>query len=120
MTNLETEPSPLPPPSPAPIEPAERRWARSDDRVVFGVAGGLARALAIEPLLVRIAFVVLALFSGIGIVLYFAALLLLADSPLSRPPSTFRRVVGIIAVLVAARWLIGGDARLPAAGWVVA
>jgi phage shock protein PspC (stress-responsive transcriptional regulator) len=120
MTNLETEPSPLPPPRPAPIEPTERRWARSDDRVVFGVAGGLARALAIEPLLVRIAFVVLALFSGIGIVLYFAALLLLADSPLSRPPSTFRRVVGIIAVLVAARWLIGGDARLPAAGWVVA
>ena len=67
MTNLETEPSPLPPPRPAPLEPTERRWARSDDRVVFGVAGGLARALAIEPLLVRIAFGVLALFSGIGV-----------------------------------------------------
>jgi phage shock protein PspC (stress-responsive transcriptional regulator) len=120
MTNLETEPSPLPPPRPAPLEPTERRWARSDDRVVFGVAGGLARALAIEPLVVRIAFVVMSLFSGIGVLLYLAALLLLADSPTARPPSTVRRVVGIVAVLLSARWLFGGDARLPEAGWVVA
>jgi len=70
------------------------RWARSDDRVVLGVAGGLGRALAIDPLVIRIAFVVLALFSGVGIVLYIAALLLLADSPSSPPPSTIRRIVG--------------------------
>jgi phage shock protein PspC (stress-responsive transcriptional regulator) len=120
MTNLETEPSPLPPPSPAPIEPTERRWARSDDRVVLGVAGGLARALAIDPLFVRIGFVVMALFSGVGILLYVAGLLLLADSSTAHPPSIIRRVVGGIAVLIAARWLFGGDARLPAAGWVVA
>ncbi len=120
MTNLETEPSPLPPPSPAPIEPTERRWARSDDRVVLGVAGGLARALAIDPLFVRIGFVVMALFSGVGVLLYVAGLLLLADSPIARPPSVVRRVIGGIAVLIAARWLFGGDAHLPAAGWVIA
>ena len=120
MTNVETEPSPLPPPSPAPIEPTERRWARSDDRVVLGVAGGLARALAIDPLFVRIAFVVMALFSGVGILLYVAGLLLLANSPTSRTPSIVRRVIGSVAVLIAARWLFGGDARLPASGWVVA
>jgi phage shock protein PspC (stress-responsive transcriptional regulator) len=120
MTNIETEPSPLPPPSPAPIEPTERRWARSDERVVFGVAGGLARALAIEPLLVRIAFVVMALFSGVGVVLYLAGLAMLADSPTSPPPSMIRRIVGAIAVLAAARWLFAGDAHLPAGGWVVA
>src|SRR5512138_1056046 len=60
QSNIDTEPGPLPPPLPAPIEPAERRWARSEDRVVLGVAGGLARGLAIDPLFVRIAFVVLA------------------------------------------------------------
>ncbi len=120
MTNVETEPSPLPPPSSAPVEPTERRWARSDDRVVFGVAGGLARALAIEPLFVRVGFVVMALFSGVGILLYLAGLLLLADSPISRPPSMIRRVIGCIVVLISARWLLGGDAHLPGAGWVVA
>ncbi|MGZ4671208.1 MAG: PspC domain-containing protein [Ilumatobacteraceae bacterium] len=120
MTNIETEPSPLPPPSPAPIETTERRWARSDDRVVLGVAGGLARALAIEPLLVRIAFVVMALFSGVGVLLYVAGLLLLANSPTSPAPSIVRRIVGSVAVLIAARWLFAGDAHLPAAGWVVA
>ena len=48
MTNLETEPAPLPPPTPL-SPPHENRWARSADRVVLGVAGGLGRALALEP-----------------------------------------------------------------------
>ena len=119
MTNLDTEPAPLPPPAPA-AQPPERRWARSADRVLFGVAAGLGRALAIEPLLVRLAFVILALFSGVGIVLYIAAFLLLADSPESPPPSVVRRVLGAIAVLLCARWVFGGGAHLPAPGWVLA
>ncbi|MBK5333658.1 MAG: PspC domain-containing protein [Ilumatobacteraceae bacterium] len=119
MTNLDTEPAPLPPPTPV-ADHHDRRWARSDDRVVLGVAGGLGRALAIDPLVIRIAFVVLALFSGVGVVLYVAALLLLADSPSSPPSSTFRRIAGSVVILLAARWLFSGNARLPAAGWVVA
>ncbi len=118
MTNLETEPAPLPPPTP--LTPPENRWARSDDRVVLGVAGGLGRALALEPLFVRIAFVLLALFSGVGILLYVAALALLADSPTSRPPSVLRRIVGAVAILLSMRWLFSGGASLPNPGWVVA
>ena len=34
---------------------------------------GLGRALAIDPLLIRIAFVVLGLFSGVGVLVYIAA-----------------------------------------------
>ncbi|MEP7112511.1 MAG: PspC domain-containing protein [Ilumatobacteraceae bacterium] len=120
MTNLATEPSPLPPPTPATVPTQERRWARSNERVVFGVAGGLGRALAIDPLFVRIAFVVLGLFSGVGIVVYAACLALLADSPTSPPPSTLRRIAGGVAVLISMRWLFNGEARLPGAGWVVA
>ena len=120
MTNLETEPTPLPPPTPADAPRHQHRWARSSDRIVLGVAGGLGRALAIEPLFVRIAFVVLGLFSGVGIVLYVAALALLADSPTSSPPSTIRRIAGAVAVLASTRWLFNGNARLPGAGWVVA
>ena len=119
MTNLETEPATLPPPTPT-SPPPERRWARSDDRIVLGVAGGLGRALAIEPMVVRIAFVVLGLFSGVGILLYIAGLALLADSPTSPPPSTIRRIAGAGVALIAARVLLDGDAHLPDAGWVLA
>jgi phage shock protein PspC (stress-responsive transcriptional regulator) len=118
MTELETESTPLPPPTPAPLP--ERRWARSDDRVVFGVAGGLGHALAIDPLFVRIAFVVLALFSGVGVIFYIAALALLADSPTSPQPTTVRRIAGAVAILLSARWLFNGEAGLPDTGWVVA
>ena len=120
MTNLETEPAPLPPPTPAATPPHDHRWARSDDRIVLGVAAGLGRALAIDPLLIRIAFVVLGLFSGVGVLVYIAALLLLADSPTSPPPSAVRRIAGIVAALASMSWLIGGDADLPDTGWVVA
>ncbi|MEO8267967.1 MAG: PspC domain-containing protein [Ilumatobacteraceae bacterium] len=120
MTNLETEPAALPPPAPATPPTPDRRWARSDDRIVLGVAGGLGRALAIEPLFVRIAFVALGLFSGVGIVMYVAGLALLADSPTSPPTSTARRIGGGIAVLLSLRWLFNGEAHLPGAGWVVA
>src|SRR5471030_413037 len=120
MTNLETEPTPLPPPTPAGAPTQDHRWARSEDRIVLGVAGGLGRALAIDPLFIRIAFVVLGLFSGIGILLYIAGYALLADSPTSRPPFTIRRVCGAVAVLISLRWLFNGEARLPGAGWVVA
>lgn len=41
-----------------------------DDRKVAGVAAGIARHLDIDPLLVRIAFVVLTFFGGGGLILY--------------------------------------------------
>jgi phage shock protein PspC (stress-responsive transcriptional regulator) len=40
------------------------------DRVVAGVAGGLARYLRTDPLLVRLFFVLFALADGIGLLLY--------------------------------------------------
>ncbi len=46
------------------------------DRKVAGVAGGLARHLDIDPVILRVAFVVLAFFGGAGIILYAAVWLL--------------------------------------------
>ncbi len=48
-----------------------------DRRVVGGVAAGLARHLDIDPLIVRVAFVVLALFGGVGTLAYALVWLLL-------------------------------------------
>ncbi|MBM3958439.1 MAG: PspC domain-containing protein [SAR202 cluster bacterium] len=42
----------------------------SDDRMLFGVAGGLADCFDIDPVLVRVGFVIAGLRSGIGVIAY--------------------------------------------------
>jgi phage shock protein PspC (stress-responsive transcriptional regulator) len=49
------------------------------DRMLGGVAGGLAQYFNVDPMIVRIAFVVLTLFGGAGIPLYLAGLLLIPE-----------------------------------------
>ena len=44
---------------------------RGPDRVIAGVSSGVARALNVDPILVRVGFVVLSIAGGIGIPLYF-------------------------------------------------
>ncbi len=99
------------PPTPAPAGP--RRFERSSaDRVVGGVAGGLGRYFDIDPTLVRIAFVALALLGGAGIVVYVAALLLVPlDDARAGPPASGREravAIGVVLVLVIAVLAVGG------------
>jgi phage shock protein PspC (stress-responsive transcriptional regulator) len=49
------------------------------DRMLGGVAGGVARYLGVDPTIVRIAFVVLTVFGGAGIPIYLAGLLLIPE-----------------------------------------
>jgi phage shock protein PspC (stress-responsive transcriptional regulator) len=58
---------------------ASIRRTVGDRRRVAGVAGGLARHLDIDPLIVRVAFVVLTFFGGAGLVLYIACWLLVPE-----------------------------------------
>lgn len=51
----------------------------SDDRHIAGVAGGLARHLDIDPIIVRVALVVLVFFGGSGLLLYGAIWLLVPE-----------------------------------------
>src|SRR3954454_9018133 len=46
------------------------RMRRGSDRVVAGVASGIAHELGVDPIVVRIAFVVLTVASGAGIPIY--------------------------------------------------
>ena len=49
------------------------------DRVIGGVAGGIAQYLNIDPILIRLAFVVLALVSGTGVMIYSILWLLIPE-----------------------------------------
>jgi phage shock protein PspC (stress-responsive transcriptional regulator) len=49
------------------------------DRMLAGVASGAARYLGIDPLLVRLGFVVLVFVGGLGIPLYLASWLLIPE-----------------------------------------
>ena len=52
--------------------PAEQRVLRRSrtDRVIAGVCGGLGRYLGIDPVMLRIAFVLLVVSGGFGLLLY--------------------------------------------------
>lgn len=96
----DTEYRPIPPPPAAP-PPAELRRSR-EDRVLGGVCGGLARYLGVEPALVRVVTVILALASGVGVPAYLVAWVVIpedGDAP-ARP-------AGQAATAVAGAMLLG-------------
>lgn len=84
---------------------------RADDRVVGGVASGIGDFLNVDPLLIRIAFVGLMVFGGLGLLLYVGGWLLIpeetgndsiAEQLLDRTGLTTRRfLLGLL-------FLIGG------------
>lgn len=81
------------PPAPMPGEPRVLRRS-STDKVIAGVCSGLGRYLGIDPVLLRIAFVVLAIAGGGGVLLYLIAWLVIPEEKAgeslgeARPPST--------------------------------
>ncbi|HXW38264.1 MAG TPA: PspC domain-containing protein [Acidimicrobiales bacterium] len=60
--------------------PADERLHRSRrDRMVAGVAGGLADYLGVDPTIVRLSFVALAVMGGLAVPLYLAGWLVIPD-----------------------------------------
>ena len=61
-------------------QPAPRQLRRSaGDRMLGGVAGGIAQYLNADVTLVRVIIAVLALLNGVGVALYLAAWLLIPE-----------------------------------------
>lgn len=81
------------------------------DRKIAGVAGGVARHLDIDPLVVRVAFVVLSLFGGAGLVMYAAGWILLPEDGEQRQPlgldERSRSVALILAGVLGVALLVG-------------
>jgi len=108
-----------------PPPPAPRRVTRStSDRLLGGVSGGLGAAFGIDPVLFRIAFVVLTLVGGLGALAYLGAWLFIpADDARPGQSGTTRRVLvaaGAVVLVLASLPFLGpgalfGGALLPVA-----
>lgn len=81
------------------------------DRKIAGVAGGLARHFDIDPIILRVAFVVLTFFGGAGLIVYAACWILVPDERTEdatvRLDERSRTVALAIVGFIAALALIG-------------
>lgn len=106
-----------PPPPPPPPHPEATRLLRRSrtDRVIAGVCGGVGRYLGVDSVLIRIAFVVLAVAGGSGVLLYIIGWIVMPeeregeDVGRSRPPSadTARLVFGGALIAIGVILLLG-------------
>jgi phage shock protein PspC (stress-responsive transcriptional regulator) len=93
---------------------APRRLRRSSsDRMVGGVAGGLGRYFDVDPVLFRIAFVVLVFAGGAGILAYLGLWLITPSDGEGEAPSNagvraLAVIGGIVLVCVALPFLLAG------------
>ena len=116
------------PPEAGPPPAARGRLVRrTGNKVIAGVAGGIADYLGIQPVLVRIAFVVLTFFGGLGALLYVVGWLLIPSAgagesiglAAARRPAGPSTYIGIVLVIVAVGILASAFSD-PAVVWAVA
>ncbi len=55
----------------------KRLFRKQDNRLIAGVASGVGAFVNLDPVLIRLGFVLLALFNGVGILIYLALWVLL-------------------------------------------
>lgn len=81
-----------------------------DDRMITGVAGGIANKLGIRSIFVRAAFVSMTLAGGVGLILYLLAALILPSYAVDEEPlahsATRTQMVGIGAMFMASMLLL--------------
>src|SRR6476659_10144735 len=118
MDETATQPTPTPPP-PAAAPPPRRLVRRLDERLLGGVAGGVAEYLGVDVVLVRLGFVVTAFFGGLGVIAYGLGWIVLPVAPSSGvPPSRGDRrqllgyglvALGLLAIGGRLGWSFRGD-----------
>ena len=123
--------APLEGQSPGADERPSRRLGRlgvrrsRTDRIVAGVAGGIAARLGVDPVVVRLSFVVLSAAGGFALVVYLLAWMALSEGESAPPPrgvTTDRATVAVGAIVAGLLLLLRslglwfGDAL----GWSVA
>jgi phage shock protein C len=76
---MNTPPPPPPPPTDANQTTGRPLYRPMHNRMIAGVAAGLAEYLSVDVTIVRITIAVLAVFGGAGIALYIAGWLLMPN-----------------------------------------
>jgi phage shock protein C len=60
----------------------ERLYRSRSDRMIFGVAGGMADWLDLDPSLVRLVWALLVVAGGVGLLLYIIAAIVIPEEPI--------------------------------------
>ncbi len=116
----------------------QTRLMRSEtDRMIAGVCGGLAAYLGVDPVLVRLAFVILLLASGIGLAIYVILWVVMPTPARAQPeirlldeteagdPSSLKTrfspaaTVGVLLILFGAFFLLSQIGGLPGYIWPI-
>lgn len=66
----------------------ERLYRSRGDRMIFGVAAGMARYFRIDDSIVRLLWVLLVLAGGAGLLLYIVAAIVIPEEPAGYAPAT--------------------------------
>ena len=81
---------------------APRLTKSTEDKVMFGVAGGIAEHFKVDSMLVRLGFIVLCFVDGLGLLLYFGLALILPPRSNYGP-----NLIGIMAISIIVVVLLG-------------
>jgi phage shock protein C len=113
--------APSGPPAPPPDDVPRLLRSRSD-RVIGGVCGGIGRHLRIDPVIVRLVFVVLLFAGGSGLLAYIVAWVVIPEEPLDgsivavpRPATSSSLVAGLALVGLGTVLLV--ERLFPAFSW---
>jgi phage shock protein C len=63
------------------VDPARKLYRSQTNRMVAGVCGGLAQYFNVDPTLIRVLFVLLAVLGGSGLLLYIAMWIIVPKQP---------------------------------------
>ena len=61
-------------------EPVKRLYRSRHDRIISGVCSGLAEYFSIDVILVRILWIIVTFFGGIGLIIYIAAVIIIPEN----------------------------------------
>ncbi len=74
-------------------EETKKLYRSTDDRWLAGVCGGLAKYFNVDPTLVRVIFVILALFGLGGVIIYLVLWVIIPPEPTEAELATMDHVI---------------------------
>lgn len=99
----------------------KRLYKSRHDRIIDGVCGGIGEYLGIDPVIVRIIFILLFFMGGVGLLLYIAGMLIIPVNPehsKEQPPVEPKRAGrGVLFILGIILIIIGVGLLLENFGW---